>query len=62
LSVSPDKSVLVPEEWSGINKEIIAGNKAWSDRYIFCIAFLVNHNLGIAPSTPIGKRMRTGDE
>jgi len=29
--VSPDKSVLVPEEWSGINKETIAGNNAWSD-------------------------------
>jgi len=26
--VSPDNSVLVPEEWSGINKETIAGNKA----------------------------------
>jgi len=26
--VSPDNNVLVPEEWSGINKETIAGNKA----------------------------------
>lgn len=62
LSVSPDSSVLVPDEWTGINSDTMAGNSAWSDRHMFRTAFLVNHNRGMAPSTPTGRRMRTGDE